>query len=594
MGQEMWFRRLKSMLAGLGVTDDDIKKAISTSNDAADSNRGSSVGYILELEGKLTSKLWLERVQASESGNLAIIDPKILLNPQVLLYTDDKALSGAMRKHKILVFNSAVEGNLVQPTIATDDPTFHSDGIEELKKLIWGKTGANPKIEIVLASEKSIREVLQKYYQPGGMAIWEGNDSSENCGIELKSEHDRYALETEAQAEPVVRYVSSLILQAVISRASDIHVESIPAGIRVRFRIDGKMQEIPQFVLTGEKKRYALAVISRIKIMAKLDIAERRKPQDGRIRVTIENHKNIDCRVSVVPQEHGETCVLRILDKSALTLDLDNLGFRADQMTTVKQVLQRRNGLIVVTGPTGSGKTTTLYSALEFLNQPDVNICTIEDPVEYELSGITQMPVNERIGLDFSDGLRALLRQDPDIIMVGEIRDAKTADIAVKASLTGHLVFSTLHANDAASTVARLSGAGIEPQALIQTLRLVTAQSLVRKVCTHCRVKENVPVKDLVALGITPEQAIGITCVRGKGCGQCHGGYKGRVAVHEVMPITPALQECIARGGANVLEIKAIAAKEGVESLSFAVIDLLKRRVISFSEAQAFIMGVGL
>ncbi len=364
-----------------------------------------------------------------------------------------------------------------------------------------------------------------------------------------------------AEQAPVVRLVNSLILDAVRKGASDIHLEPQEKAFRVRYRIDGVLYEMMQPPL-----RLKEAITSRIKIMAKLDIAERRLPQDGRIRMRLHN-RNIDLRVSTVPTVWGEKIVMRILDKTNLTFDLAKLGFEEESLDLVMDALRRPYGMILVTGPTGSGKTTTLYSSLSILNRPEVNILTVEDPVEYEFPGINQVQVKEEIGLDFARALRAFLRQDPDIIMVGEIRDFETAAIAVRAAITGHLVLSTLHTNDAPSTPARLIDMGVEPFLVASSLTLVIAQRLVRKVCPHCKVETTLHPEILEELNLSAEDVEDVTIYRGQGCFQCNNtGYKGRIGIYEVMAITPRIRDLILHK-ATPDEIRAAAIEEGMITL---------------------------
>ena len=352
-----------------------------------------------------------------------------------------------------------------------------------------------------------------------------------------------------------------IIADAIRKRASDIHLEPYEKVFRVRYRIDGVLHD-----MMNPPKQMEPAILSRVKIMANLDIAERRLPQDGRLSVKFQN-REIDLRVSSLPTIYGEKIVMRVLDKGSVVLDLTRLGFEEDDLNRFKKVITTPYGMILVTGPTGSGKSTTLYAAVATINNPDINIITAEDPVEFNIAGVNQVLVREDIGYNFAAALRAFLRQDPDVILVGEMRDLETAQIAIRAALTGHLVFSTLHTNDAPSTVTRLQDMGIPPFLISSSLLLVIAQRLVRRICLECREAAQVPVSALIDVGFRPEEAEGVRVYAGKGCANCaNTGYKGRISVHEIMWMNPELQEAIVRQRpAN--EIKDIAVKAGMRTL---------------------------
>jgi type IV pilus assembly protein PilB len=365
----------------------------------------------------------------------------------------------------------------------------------------------------------------------------------------------------EADQAPVIKFVNSMIADAVRKQASDIHVEPSEKVFRVRFRIDGTLQEVIK-----QPAKMRSAIISRLKIMAELDISERRIPQDGRIKVRVDN-KTIDIRVSTLPTIFGEKVVMRILDKGNLALDLTSFGFEETSLKNFIRAVEAPYGMVLVTGPTGSGKTTTLYSALNRINKPEVNIMTAEDPVEYNLEGISQVHVNEEIGLTFAKALRAFLRQDPNIIMVGEVRDSETASIATKAALTGHLVLSTVHTNDAPSTIDRLVDMGVEPFLVAASVNLVLAQRLVRKVCSKCRVEVEVHGEALRELGMTPDQARGARFCKGRGCQACNNtGYSGRHGLYEVMPVSPSIRRMILDRAPSD-QIRAQAVSEGMLTL---------------------------
>jgi type IV pilus assembly protein PilB len=372
-------------------------------------------------------------------------------------------------------------------------------------------------------------------------------------------------LENQAGEAPVVKLCNAILLSAIKKKASDIHVEPYEKSFRVRFRIDGILQEEMRPPL-----KLRNAITSRLKIMAQLDIAERRLPQDGRIKLKIGVNKEMDFRVSVLPTLFGEKIVMRLLDKSNLQLDMTKLGFDIKPLEDFKVAIKKPYGMVLVTGPTGSGKTTTLYSALSELNTIDQNISTAEDPVEFNLHGINQVQMHEDIGLNFATTLRAFLRQDPNIIMVGEIRDFETAEIGVKAALTGHLVLSTLHTNDAPSTVSRLLNMGIEPFLVTASVNLVLAQRLARRVCADCKMADEKHPEALAKMGMTEDQIRKATIMKGRGCNTCNNtGYKGRVALYEVMPFTDPLKELVLQG-ASAAEIKTEMIRGGVQSLRMA------------------------
>lgn len=378
---------------------------------------------------------------------------------------------------------------------------------------------------------------------------------------------------------PIVKLVNGVFVNAIKSGASDIHLEPYENSFRVRYRVDGVL-----YTVMNVPTKIKNALTSRIKIMSKLDIAERRLPQDGRIKLNLGKNKQVDFRVSVLPTLFGEKTVLRILDKGNLQVDLTKLGFEQGQLDNFMEAIEKPFGMVLVTGPTGSGKTTTLYSALAHLNKPDTNIMTAEDPVEFNFMGINQVPVREEIGLTFAAALRSFLRQDPDIIMVGEIRDFETAEIAVKAALTGHLVLSTLHTNDAPGTISRLLNMGIEPFLVSSAVILILAQRLARRICQQCKEEEKLTVPALIKLGFPPEKAETVKCYTGKGCPACNNlGYKGRVALYEIMPIKEDIRELILEG-ASTSEIKKTAISLGTKSLRMSGLAKIEEGVTSVEE----------
>src|SRR5271169_4743259 len=449
-------------------------------------------------------------------------------------------------------------------TIAMTDPTnvFAMDDIKFM-------TGFN--VEPVVASETAISEAIHKFYGEAEsveeldkvMKDLAGENSEE--AVELateESELDLASLEKAADEAPIIKLCNLILTDAVKRGASDIHVEPYEKEYRVRFRIDGILQNV-----MAPPMKLKDAITSRIKIMSKLDISEKRLPQDGRIMIKYlkdGKKKELDFRVSTVPTLFGEKIVLRLLDKENLRLDMTKLGFEAESLAKFERQILKPYGMVLVTGPTGSGKTNTLYSSVARLNQVETNIMTAEDPVEFQLAGINQVQMKEQIGLNFASALRAFLRQDPNIILVGEIRDFETAEIAVKAALTGHLVLSTLHTNDAPSTISRLMNMGIEPFLVATSVNLICAQRLVRRICQNCKEPMEVPEQAMLDAGFTPEEVKTTTISIGKGCGTCNKtGYKGRVGLYEVMEINDELRELILVG-ASALELKKKAIDQGM------------------------------
>jgi type IV pilus assembly protein PilB len=380
--------------------------------------------------------------------------------------------------------------------------------------------------------------------------------------------------------------VNGILINAIKGGASDIHIEPYETALRVRYRVDGVLFNAMNLPLKIKNP-----ITSRLKIMSKLDIAERRLPQDGRIKLRLGKKKEIDFRVSVLPCLFGEKTVLRILDKSNLQVDLTKLGFEEESLKKFLDVLDKPYGMILVTGPTGSGKTTTLYSALSYLNKPGLNIMTAEDPVEYNFLGMNQVQVREEIGLTFASTLRAFLRQSPDIILVGEIRDFETAEIAVKAALTGHLVLSTLHTNDAPSSISRLLNMGIEPFLVSASVILIAAQRLARKICSQCKQEEKVPVQALVQVGFSEEEAATVKAYKGKGCPTCNNsGYKGRIALYEVMIVSPEIKEMVLEG-ASADELKKTAMRMGMKTLRQSGLSKVKEGTTSLEEVMRVTFG---
>jgi len=417
---------------------------------------------------------------------------------------------------------------------------------------------AGRSVRAVIAGEGAVERALARAYgsEPAGnlhAAVAEAGTAA--AGLDLE---DKAAM---AAAAPVVRLLNYILLQAVRDKASDIHLEPFEDVFRVRYRVDGVLFEVE-----SPPHSLAAALVSRVKVMSNLDIAETRLPQDGRIELAL-GGRPIDLRVSTMPTVHGESCVLRVLDRSVVSLELANIGLRGDEQAALEALLQRPHGIVLVTGPTGSGKTTTLYSCLNRLNSIETKILTVEDPIEYDLDGIMQIQVNEEIGVTYASVLRTILRQDPDVLLVGEIRDRETAQIAVEAALTGHLILSTLHTNDAPGTITRLVDIGIPPYLIVATLEAVVAQRLVRTICRDCR-EEFQPAPELLArIGLDPAELGGRPLVRGHGCERCNfSGHRGRRAIFEIMPMSERLRDLVL-DGASTQDLRAAAMAEGMRPL---------------------------
>ena len=459
-------------------------------------------------------------------------------------------------------------------TVAMADPT-DLVAINEVKFI----TGYG--VRVTLAPPSAIKKTLEHRF--GGVSYDEVLKKFGDGEMEVIHETDDVNLQELQQATmeaPVVTLVNAILADAAKRRASDIHIEPYEKIFRVRFRVDGVLQEIMSPPL-----RLKNPLVSRLKVMAGLDIAERRLTQDGRIKLKMGVGGELDIRVSVLPTLFGEKVVMRLLDKSNLQLDMSKLGFDPQTLKDFLEAIHKPYGMILITGPTGSGKSTTLYSALSELNKPDVNISTAEDPVEYNLVGINQVQVREQIGLTFAAALRSFLRQDPDIIMVGEVRDLETAQIAVKAALTGHLVLSTLHTNDAPSTVDRLINMGVETFLLISSINLIAAQRLVRRICEKCKEPVEVSPEVLINLGVdSAEVGAGFSTFNGRGCGNCNGtGYRGRLAIYEVMVMHEGIKELILRN-ASVVELKREAVKLGMSTLRMSALQKVREGLTTIEE----------
>ncbi len=459
-------------------------------------------------------------------------------------------------------------------TVVVSDP-FDLETIEKLRFIL------NRRIETALSPRESIMGAINRHY---GQVEGESADSMlqefTDTAIDFTETEDDTGIgeAVDENSAPVVRLVQMIIQEAVQLRASDIHIEPFDDRVRIRYRIDGSLME-----RDSPPKRLMGAITSRVKILSSLDIAEKRRPQDGRIKITV-GEKELDLRVSIIPASHGSSTVMRILDKDNIKIGLRQLGFNDENFGKFNQLIKRPNGIILVTGPTGSGKTTTLYAALNFLNRPDQKIITAEDPVEYYLPGINQCEVKHSIGLDFARIIRAMLRQAPNTILVGEMRDDETASMGIQASLTGHLVFSTLHTNDAPTAITRMVDMGVPAYLVASSVIAVTAQRLVRVICSRCRQEYTPRDSELEEAGITPEMAAKATFARGKGCGHCQkGGYRGRTGLHEMMIVSSKIREMIF-DNKSATDIRKVAISEGMKTLYVDGIDKVLKGMTTLEE----------
>ena len=490
------------------------------------------------------------------------VDPKILK-----LLPADIAV-----KHTVLPLKR--DGRTL--TVAIADPN-NVTAIEDLKFIT--RCDVFP----VIAGEYTLRNAIERHYQQSDaqlQTLLKSVEAEENADLEVVEEQEDEQVRAQDLAEdaPVVKLINGILTDAVKRGASDVHIEPFEHEMRVRYRVDGSLQEVMK-----PPAKWRAALTSRVKIMAQLNIAERRVPQDGRIKLKM-GTRVIDFRVSTLPVLFGEKIVLRILDKGNLTFDLSKFGFEPKAEKDLMRAIMNPYGMVLVTGPTGSGKTTTLYSALSKVNTIDVNIMTAEDPVEYNLMGINQVLVRNEVGMTFAAALRAFLRQDPNIIMVGEIRDLETGSIAIKAALTGHLVLSTLHTNDAPSTVTRMVDMGIEPFNVASAVNLIVAQRLVRRICAGCKQEHRYPDEELEAMGIPPGEARQIVLYKGLGCDLCNGtGYKGRQGIYEVMSMSSALRRAVLKGASSE-ELQQAAVSEGMLTLRMDGMVKVKRGITTLEE----------
>ena len=543
-----------TQLSGLArklIEDGVIEQAKALSaQEAASKKKMPFVGYL--VENKLADAKKIAQ-SASEEFGVPLVDIDVIdIEPDVVKLVKEKLI----RKHKTIPLYK--RGNRL--FVAVSDPT-NLQALDEIKFHVGMTT------EAVLACDDRLTAFIEKNLADAGESLSDlvGGDSDLD-DVEFVDEEaagqDDSGTDSEVDDTPVVRFVNKVLLDAINKGSSDIHFEPYEKSYRVRFRTDGILAEVASPPL-GMSMRLA----ARIKVMSRMDISERRIPQDGRIKLNLSKNRAIDFRVNTCPTLFGEKIVLRILDPSSAKMGIDALGFEPEQKEILLENLHKPYGMFLVTGPTGSGKTVTLYTGVNILNQPEINISTAEDPVEINLAGVNQVNVNAKVGLDFGSALRAFLRQDPDVILVGEIRDLETAEIAIKAAQTGHMVLSTLHTNDAPQTLTRMVNMGIPPFNIASAVNLIIAQRLARRLCTHCKKPADIPKEALLEEGFTEAQIQkGFKIYGPVGCDQCSNGYKGRVGIYQVMPITAEIGKIIMEGG-NSLDIAEQAQKEGVNDL---------------------------
>lgn len=531
------------------LTADDAEKL----QDEAASKKISFVSHA--VESKKIESAAIAQI-ASEEFGVPLLDIRAL---DVEAAPTGLVKEKILRRHRVLPIYK--RGNRLY--VATSDPT-NVVALDEIKFATGIVT------EPILVEDDKLGAAIEKYLDASDTTFSGLGDDGDLDGLEDleigadDSPENQEDPNAGVNDTPIVKFVNKVLLDAINKGASDIHIEPYEKSCRVRFRIDGILQEVASPPLA-----LSMRIVARLKILSKMDIAERRVPQDGRIKMRISKNRAIDFRVSTLPTLYGEKIVLRILDPTSATFGVEKLGFEPDQKDLFLEAVHRPYGMVLVTGPTGSGKTVTLYTAVNILNSPDRNISTAEDPVEINLSGVNQVNINERAGMDFNVALRAFLRQDPDIILVGEIRDLETAGIAIKAAQTGHMVLSTLHTNSAPATLTRLVNMGVPPFNIASAVNLIVAQRLARRLCNHCKQPLNLPKEALLKAGYKEEELDGLKIFGPVGCDSCNGGYKGRVGIYEVMPVSKAIGEIIMREGTE-LDVERQMLKDGVYPLRIA------------------------
>ncbi len=556
---------LGEMLVKAGkITDDQLTKALELQKKSDE-----KLGPVLVQMGAISDEDELSEFIGRQLNIGALRLSDIELNPDVVkMIPLDIA-----RKFNVIAITKL--GKTLVVAISDPNNIYVLDAIKFI-------TGYN--VQPVISPEKAIQKSIDTYYRDAG-GIDQILKGMKEEGLEIIEQSEETLneqdLRSQVQDKPLVKLVDSIVADAIKRGCSDIHIETYEKRIRVRYRLDGKLQEMSPLPF-----KYRAAIVSRVKIMADLDISERRLPQDGRIKVKF-GDRAVDLRVSVLPTMFGEKVVMRILDRGSVNVDLTRLGFSESSLEEFAKSIRFPYGMILVTGPTGSGKTTTLYSALKQVNSPDINIMTAEDPVEFYFEGMNQVQVKSEIGLTFASSLRSFLRQDPDVIMVGEIRDEETADMAVRAALTGHLVFSTLHTNDAPSTIDRLMDMEVPNYLVASCVKLVMAQRMVRKICPNCKTEAKVPRETLQMLGIPEGEIQKVKVYEGRGCAECNNtGFSGRTGIFEVMPISPEIERMII-SKASSPDIRQQAMGEGMLTLRAAALEKVKKGITTVSEVLA-------
>lgn len=556
---------LGTMLVKAGkITEEQLTKALELQKKGDE-----KLGQILVRTGAISDEEELSEFIGKQLNMGALRLSDIELNPEVVKMIP----ADIARKFNVIAITKL--GKTLVVAISDPNNIYVLDAIKFI-------TGYN--VQPVISPEKAIQKAIDAYYKDTG-SIDEILKGLKEEGLEVIGQSEEIPTEqdlrSQVQDKPLVKLVDSIIADAIRRGCSDIHIETYEKRIRVRYRLDGDLHEMSPLPF-----KYRAAIVSRVKIMADLDISERRLPQDGRIKVKF-GDRAVDLRVSVLPTIFGEKVVMRILDPRSVNVDLTKLGFSEHSLKEFDRAIHLPYGMILVTGPTGSGKTTTLYSALKQINTPDINIMTAEDPVEFNFEAINQVHVKSEIGLSFASALRSFLRQDPDVIMVGEIRDGETADIAVRAALTGHLVFSTLHTNDAPSSIERLVDMGVPDYLVASCVKLVMAQRMVRKICPNCKREAKVPPETLQMLGLSENEIKEIKVYEGKGCAECNNtGFSGRTGIFEVMPMSPEIERMIIAKASNA-DIKQQAIAEGMLPLRWAALEKLKKGITTVAEVLA-------
>jgi type IV pilus assembly protein PilB len=546
------------------ITEEQLTKALELQKKGDE-----KLGQILVRTGAISDEDELSEFIGKQLNMGALRLSDIELNPEVVKMIP----ADIARKFNVIAITKL--GKTLIVAISDPNNIYVLDAIKFI-------TGYN--VQPVISPEKAIQKAIDAYYKDTG-SIDEILKGLKEEGLEVIEQSEEVPTEqdlrSQVQDKPLVKLVDSIIADAIRRGCSDIHIETYEKRIRVRYRLDGDLHEMSPLPF-----KYRAAIVSRVKIMADLDISERRLPQDGRIKVRF-GDRAVDLRVSVLPTIFGEKVVMRILDPRSVNVDLTKLGFSEQSLKEFDRAIHLPYGMILVTGPTGSGKTTTLYSALKQINTPDINIMTAEDPVEFNFEAINQVHVKSEIGLTFASALRSFLRQDPDVIMVGEIRDGETADIAVRAALTGHLVFSTLHTNDAPSSIERLVDMGVPDYLVASCVKLVMAQRMVRKICPNCKSEAKVPPETLQMLGLSENEIKEIKVYEGKGCAECNNtGFSGRTGIFEVMPMSPEIERMIIAKASNP-DIKQQAIAEGMLPLRLAALEKLKKGITTVAEVLA-------